>query len=291
MPAIPDQPGDEPGLSNIEARNNCLTPQSPKKVTQIASDLVYFMDEDSQATTKCSSTESQRKMLVDEEVSIQSHGIKVRIMTGASQASLGEDVYYSCPESQSLVMLDDHGMSGSVEKIEEKTESIRISKESIPEQLMQVVEVSTEKREVSQIVETPVRRRSLTNNPDAIQQEFDPMGLIAFESPSRFPQSKMLKTAIATPVGAQCTSLLDMEMIQTTPGSIPKYTQREFDALKAEFERRAERQVEFLQFEVQTIQEKYDASVKANGELKILLSEYERTMSQILGARTFHFLI
>lgn len=290
MPAIPDQLVDEPEMSSIEPRQNSLTPQSANKISQMASDLVNFMDEASQATNASSNIGSQRKMLVDEEVSIQSHGNKVRIVTGASQASLGEEVYYSCPESQSLVTLDDPEMfSASLEKMDERRdEDERISKESIPEHLMQVDEIV--KPDTDKLVETtPIRRRSLTNNQDVIEQEFDPMGLIAFESPSRFPQSKMLKTTVSTPIGQACTSLLDMEMIQTSPGSIPKYTQREFDALKGEFERRAERQVEFLQFEVQTIQEKYDGSVKANGELKLLLSEYERTMSQILGIKLLFF--
>lgn len=38
-----------------------------------------------------------------------------------------------------------------------------------------------------------------------------------------------------------------------------------------------------MQFEIQTLQEKYDSALKSNQEMRTVLLEYERTMAQIIG--------
>jgi len=134
------------------------------------------------------------------------------------------------------------------------------------------------------------RRKSITE--EGAVKEIDPIGLIAFDSPSRFsahPTATSLRSAVSCAhLNQPALSLLDVD-IMASPQSMAKYSQRDFDLVKGEFEKRAEKQAEFLQFEIQTIQEKYDASLQANNELRILMAEYENTMNQILGTHLLDF--
>lgn len=223
-------------------------------------------------------------MIVDEEIVISGNGRALKVCSQSSLAR-SDDVFYSCHNSQSLVMADERECSQtlaadgccSADATSLPAVPQTISKESIPEPAQ---------LERLEAMATPVRRRSLTLGPEGIQQEFDPLGLIAFDSPSRFAGTAAAKANSSFPLPASMgPSLLDVELLQSTPGSVLRYSQRDFDALRAEFERRAEKQAEFLQFEIQSIQERYDKSLQANRELNVLLNEYERTMSQILGTR------
>lgn len=227
-------------------------------------------------------------MPVDEEVSIPANG-----KCSQSQASIGgmSDVFYSAVsgscsmEDTTAARLTESGslsqdpMMMSIEMVEpdaKKSTLTSISKESMPEMV-------EEKPSDSLLCDfynneqTP-RRRSITD--DDAMQEIDPTGLIAFDSPSRF--TGLRPAASCAQLLHTGLSLLDVD-IMASPQSMAKYSQRDFDRLKAEFERRAERQAEFMQFEIQTLQERYDASLQANNELRILMNEYENTMGQILG--------
>lgn len=197
-------------------------------------------------------------MAVDDEVSIPAQGQN----QNHSQSVYGfDDVFYSAASAS-------YNLSGSsIEVQDEEMELGRdlghLSKESIPDRLT--------------TIEEP-RRKSITD--DDAMQHIDPHGLIAFDSPSRFP-SGILRSNPALS-RADGPSLLDVD-IMASPSSMAKYSQRDFDGLKAEFERRAEKQAEFMQFEIQALQERYDASLQANHELRILMAEYENTMAHILG--------
>ena len=43
--------------------------------------------------------------------------------------------------------------------------------------------------------------------------------------------------------------------------------------------------MEFLQFEVSSLEEKYETSVKSNSEMRTMLEEYEKTLAQFIDAR------
>lgn len=43
--------------------------------------------------------------------------------------------------------------------------------------------------------------------------------------------------------------------------------------------------MEFLQYEVSSLEEKYDTSVKSNSEMRTMLEEYEKTLAQFIDAR------
>lgn len=227
-------------------------------------------------------------MAVDDEISIPAHG-----KCSQSQASLGgvgDELFYSAASGSYSMELsqpaaaqqrDEEPMMMPIDTNGEEEEGRlagSISKESMPRLV--------EERPALLIAQLPpleeatgsARRRSITD--DDAMQDVDPLGLIAFDSPSRFPTARTLSSAqLAQQAGL---SLLDVD-IMASPQSLAKYSQRDFDRLKGEFERRAERQAEFMQFELQTLKERYDASLQANKELRVLVTEYENTMSQILG--------
>lgn len=222
-------------------------------------------------------------MVVDEEISIPANGSNQLMGLGnVSQMSLAKSIeeFYSA-ESQTLstVLLRD---SPSDDPVMTLIEDQSLSKESIFEGSMlegskaSVCKESIARESVTD--ESPLdfqqeRRRSITD--ENSMQDIDPLGLIAFDSPSRF-------SGRPAPSHALTGHLLDVD-IMASPQSMAKYTQRDFDRLKGEFEKRAEKQAEFMQFEIQAVQEKYDASLQTNNELRILMAEYENTMSQILG--------
>ena len=70
-----------------------------------------------------------------------------------------------------------------------------------------------------------------------------------------------------------------------TTQKIATYSQDDVDRIRLECEERFEQQYEFLQLEVQTLQEKYTATLKTNHELQSVLEEYEKTLTQIIDAR------
>lgn len=43
--------------------------------------------------------------------------------------------------------------------------------------------------------------------------------------------------------------------------------------------------MEFLQFEVSSLEEKYEISMKSNTEMRTMLEEYEKTLAQFIDAR------
>lgn len=45
------------------------------------------------------------------------------------------------------------------------------------------------------------------------------------------------------------------------------------------------KQVEFLQYEINNLEEKYENSKKNNEEMRVMLSEYEKTLAQFIDAR------
>lgn len=45
------------------------------------------------------------------------------------------------------------------------------------------------------------------------------------------------------------------------------------------------RQVEFLQYEINSLQEKYENSLQTNAEMRATVTEYERTLAQFIDAR------
>lgn len=213
-------------------------------------------------------------MAVDEEISIpangkcsQSQASVTTFYSAASGSCTMEDRADSLSQEPILMPIDD---VNQVQEEPKKRALTSISKESMPD-LVDVgpTAMSFEPQEP--------RRRSITE--DDSMQDIDPLGLIAFDSPSRFTGIRPAASCAQLPTGL---SLLDVD-IMASPQSMAKYSQRDFDRLKAEFERRAERQAEFMQFEIQTLQERYDASLQANNELRILMAEYENTMNQILG--------
>lgn len=219
-------------------------------------------------------------MAVDEEISIPANG-------KCSQSQASVTTFYSAA-SGSFTM-EDRDASFSQEpimmpieeanQVEEPKKSAltSISKESMPD-LVDVGSTAASKSVEPFDQSQEPRRRSITD--DNSMQDIDPLGLIAFDSPSRFTGVRPAASCAQLPTGL---SLLDVD-IMASPQSMAKYSQRDFDRLKAEFERRAERQAEFMQFEIQSIQERYDASLQANNELRILMAEYENTMNQILGS-------
>ncbi len=218
-------------------------------------------------------------MVVDDEVSIPAHGrtdylepLNDTIMKSQSSQfdKSYDDVFYSAasesyPHSQSIDSIEKADEPVTMTKIEPSLDDSRISKESMP-----ILDFEGKPEE---------RRNSITD--EQTIQKIDPLGLIAFDSPSRFCGIRPALSCANIPAGV---SLLDVD-IMASPKSIAKYSQRDFDQLKTEFERRAEKQSEFMQFEIQAIQEKYNASLQTNNELRILLKEYEATMTQILDAR------
>lgn len=219
-------------------------------------------------------------MAVDEEISIpangkcsQSQASVTTFYSAASGSCTMEDRADSLSQEPILMPIDD------VNQVEPKKRALTsISKESMPD-LVDVgpAAMSFEPQEP--------RRRSITE--DDSMQDIDPLGLIAFDSPSRFTGIRPAASCAQLPTGL---SLLDVD-IMASPQSMAKYSQRDFDRLKAEFERRAEKQAEFMQFEIQTLQERYDASLQANNELRILMAEYENTMNQILGTLKDVFIV
>lgn len=118
----------------------------------------------------------------------------------------------------------------------------------------------------------------------SMMREFDPIGLVPFDSPPR---------PLAPDAGAPeqkstlaMSNLLDIEpLCPLTPGSQPKYTERDMTRLKSMLEERAAHQFELLQTEITILQEKYTTALRADEELRELLSEYERTMAQIVEIR------
>lgn len=220
-------------------------------------------------------------MAVDEEIIIPGNGRKAdEINFEASQS--GEEMFWSAksasyphPFSESTAAVN-FVSSGSVEPVMTDIDmgGNNVSKESIPEPQQE-----TE------------RRKSITE--EGAVKEIDPIGLIAFDSPSRFsahPTATSLRSAVScAQLNQPVLSLLDVD-IMASPQSMAKYSQRDFELVKGEFEKRAEKQAEFLQFEIQTIQEKYDSSLQANNELRILMAEYENTMNQILGTQPSMYL-
>lgn len=210
-------------------------------------------------------------MAVDEEISIPANGkcsqSQASVTTFYSAASGSCTMDASLSQEPILMPID----NAKLAEESEKNTLASISKESMPE-LVDVGPPNTTKVPV----EEP-RRRSITD--ENSMQDIDPLGLIAFDSPSRFTGIRPAASCAQLQTGL---SLLDVD-IMASPQSMAKYSQRDFDRLKAEFERRAERQAEFMQFEIQTLQERYDSSLQANNELRILMAEYENTMNQLLG--------
>jgi hypothetical protein len=125
----------------------------------------------------------------------------------------------------------------------------------------------------------PSRGISDESIPTAVEREFDPIGLIAFESPSKPVRTTNANTP---PRG----TLLDIDSLcPLSPTSQPKYTEREMSLLKTQFDDRMERQMELLQTEIAILQEKYAAALAAGEEMRSLLGEYERTMVQVVEIR------
>ncbi|PJF17362.1 60S ribosomal protein L37 [Paramicrosporidium saccamoebae] len=125
----------------------------------------------------------------------------------------------------------------------------------------------------------PSRGISDESIPTAVEREFDPIGLIAFESPSKSTRANNMSTP---PRG----TLLDIDSLSPlSPTSQPKYTEREMTLLKTQFDDRTERQTELLQTEIAILQEKYAAALTAGEEMRSLLGEYERTMAQVVEIR------
>lgn len=127
-------------------------------------------------------------------------------------------------------------------------------------------------------------------------EEFDPLGLMTFTSLPRFPGANptvgmMPKPAPAGPSGCL---LLDIDeglapsQPPRTPTSVAKFSEREVQQLKQQYEERLERQEGLLQLEVSSLQEKYTQALRAAEEMRLLLTEYERTMAGLLEIRRVH---
>lgn len=230
-------------------------------------------------------------MAVDEEVSIPAYG-----KCSQSQASLGgvtDELFFSAasgsysmelsqPAAQMQPMEEEPVLMPIGTAQESAGVSGSISKESMPQLVEEKPALLISQLPPLQEAPNTPRRRSITDM-DAMQ-EVDPHGLIAFSSPSRFPNRTLSSAQLAQQAGL---SLLDVD-IMASPQSLAKYSQRDFDRLKGEFERRAEKQAEFMQFELQALQERYETSLQANNELRVLVAEYENTMGQLLGTLIAH---
>lgn len=116
----------------------------------------------------------------------------------------------------------------------------------------------------------------------SMMREFDPIGLMAFDSPTR----PIMPAAEASRNTPGKNNLLDLEpLCPLTPGSQPRYTEHDLVRLKEMMEGRTSHQTELLQTEITILQEKYATALQAGQELRDLLSEYERTMAQIVEIR------
>lgn len=59
----------------------------------------------------------------------------------------------------------------------------------------------------------------------------------------------------------------------------------DIEKVKAEIDSKWMKQVEFLQFEISSLEEKNEISVKNNSEMRVMLAEYEKTLAQFIDAR------
>lgn len=124
-------------------------------------------------------------------------------------------------------------------------------------------------------------------------REFDPLGLMTFNSPPRPSRDPGESTASAEGGHSSKCLLLDIDegspsRPPMTPTSVAKYSEREVQQLRRQYEERLERQGDLMQLEVSSLQEKYSQALRAAEEMRTLLAEYERTMAGLLETRRLH---
>lgn len=127
-------------------------------------------------------------------------------------------------------------------------------------------------------------------------REFDPLGLMTFNSPPR-PQRRRDpeggNTALSENGHPSKCLLLDIDegspsRPPMTPTSVAKFSEREVQQLRRQYEERLERQGDLMQLEVSSLQDKYNHALRAAEEMRTLLVEYERTMAGLLETRRLH---
>lgn len=128
--------------------------------------------------------------------------------------------------------------------------------------------------------------------PMAELKEFDPLGLMSFSSPPRVRKGGASSGAPATTVPSRCL-LVDIDggsplQLPATPTSVARYSEREVQQLRQQYEERLERQGDLMQLEVSSLQGKYSQALRAAEEMRMLLAEYERTMAGLLETRRAH---
>ena len=129
--------------------------------------------------------------------------------------------------------------------------------------------------------------RSISIIEDQVTREFDPLGLIIFDSPQQQQQQhppSQTNDKVRSPLRGN--SLLDLEAPQpVSPLSLPKYSEHDIQILRQQYEQRLERQAEFQQFEIGILQEKYTQSLRAVEDMRLLLAEYEKTVGNLVEWR------
>ena len=68
-----------------------------------------------------------------------------------------------------------------------------------------------------------------------------------------------------------------------TPQSVPKYSDREVQAMRARWTDEKEREVAVLSGEVERLSGELGQSERARGEMKTVVADYERMMGQLMG--------
>lgn len=121
-------------------------------------------------------------------------------------------------------------------------------------------------------------------------EEFDPIELMLFDSPCRATMSTdnlhEKAGALVNHASPSRATLLDLDPMEpNTPNSMPKYSEAEVVAIRRQYEERLERQNEFLQTEIATLQEKYSQSLRVGEEMREIIGEYEKTIENLMNMR------